>query len=162
MIRAMTEADFKAFWPTFSAVIKAQETYAYRADMTQEQAYEIWCMLPAKTYVFEEEGEVLATYYLKANAMGPGDHVCNCGYMVSEKARGKGLARKLCEHSQQVARNLGFTGMQFNAVVSTNRVAVQLWQKLGYDIIGTVPNAYRHGRLGKVDCLIMYKDISQD
>ena len=159
MIREMTRADFEAFWPTFSSVVRAQETYAYRPDMTLEEAYQIWCQLPTKTYVWEEGGQILGSYYLKANAMGPGDHICNCGYMVSEAARGKGLATKLCEHSQSVARDLGFQGMQFNAVVSTNDVAVALWQKLGFSILGTVPNAYRHGKLGLVSCHIMYKSL---
>ncbi|SBS30495.1 Acetyltransferase (GNAT) family protein [Marinomonas aquimarina] len=160
MIREMTRADFEAFWPTFSAVIKAQETYAYRSDMTLDEAYQIWCELPAKTYVWQEGDQILGSYYLKANAMGPGDHICNCGYMVSEQARGQGLATKLCQHSQDIARELGFQAMQFNAVVSSNEVAVKLWQKLGFSILGTVPNAYRHGRLGLVDCHIMYKSLA--
>ena len=96
-------------------------------------------------------------YYLKANAGGPGDHVSNCGYMVSEAARGRGVARLMCEHSQQVARERGFLAMQFNSVVSTNEVAVALWQKLGFEIVGRLPRAYRHARLGFVDSLVMFK-----
>lgn len=157
MFREITKSDFESFWPTFSEVIRAQETYAFDPDMTLEQAYHTWCEAPLRTYVFVENGVILGSYYLKPNAMGPGDHVCNCGYMVANEARGRGVARKMCEHSQQVAAELGFEAMQFNSVVSTNEVAVELWQKLGFDIIGTVPKAYRHGRLGYVDSLIMYK-----
>lgn len=120
MIREMTRSDFESFWPTFSAVIQAQETYAFDADMTLEQAYHLWCELPLKTYVWEEQGVILGSYYLKANAMGPSRHICNCGYMVAEAARGRGIARALCEHSQRVAVELGFKAMQFNSVVSTN------------------------------------------
>ncbi len=157
MFREITKSDFELFWPTFSAVIQAQETYAFDPDMTLEQAYHVWCEAPQKTYVFVENDVVLGSYYIKPNAMGPGSHVCNCGYMVASEARGKGIARKMCEHSQQEAIKLGFEAMQFNSVVSTNEVAVQLWEKLGFGIIGTIPNAYKHGRLGYVDSYVMYK-----
>lgn len=159
MIKEMTKVEFEDFWPSFRAIIQAQETYAFDPGLTFEQAYEIWCEAPLKAYAFIENDKVLGTYYLKANGMGPSNHICNCGYMVSEKARGKGLAKLLCEHSQNTAIKLGFTAMQFNSVVSSNQVAVQLWKKLGFSIIGTIPQAYRHGQLGYVDSFIMHKPL---
>lgn len=157
MIREITKADFESFWPTFSEIIQAQETYAFDPDMTPEQAFTLWCEVPVKTFVFVENDVVLGSYYVKPNAMGPGNHICNCGYMVSSEARGKGIARLMCEHSQKIALTLGFDAMQFNSVVSTNKVAVTLWEKLGFNIIGTIPKAYRHAQSGLVDCYIMYK-----
>ncbi|MCE6982080.1 GNAT family N-acetyltransferase, partial [Pseudomonas frederiksbergensis] len=97
----------------------------------------------------------------KANAAGPSNHVSNCGYMVCDAARGRGVARLMCEHSQQLARELGFLAMQFNSVVSSNEVAVALWQKLGFAIVGRLPKAYRHARLGLVDSLVMYKWLEE-
>lgn len=157
MIKEATKSDFELFWSTFSAVIKAQETYAIPPEMTLEQAFTLWCELPLKAYVYVEHDVVLGTYYIKPNAMGPSRHICNCGYMVSSEARGKGIARLMCEHSQKMAVELGFEAMQFNNVVSTNEVAVKLWQKLGFNIIGTIPKAYKHANLGLVDSYIMYK-----
>ncbi|MGF1908605.1 GNAT family N-acetyltransferase [Vibrio kasasachensis] len=157
MIREITKSDFESFWSTFSMVIEAQETYAFDPDMTMEQAFNLWCEVPLKAYAFVENGVVLGSYYLKQNAMGPSSHICNCGYMVSSEARGKGVARQMCEHSQQKAIELGFEAMQFNSVVSTNDIAVRLWEKLGFSIIGTIPKAYKHGRLGYVDSYVMYK-----
>lgn len=157
MIREITPSDFDAFWPTFSQVIQAQETYAFDPNMSKEQAYALWCELPLKTFVYVEGDEVLGSYYLKSNGMGPSSHICNCGYMVSSRARGKGIARLMCEHSQRIAIELGFEAMQFNSVVSTNEAAVGLWKKLGFNIIGTIPKAYKHGKLGLVDSYIMYK-----
>lgn len=157
MIREMSKSDFESFWPTFSAVIQAQETYAFDPNMTLGEAFSLWCELPLKAYVYVENDVVLGTYYIKPNAMGPSNHICNCGYMVSSEARGKGIARLLCEHSQKTAIELGFDAMQFNSVVSTNEVAVRLWGKLGFNIIGTIPKAYRHAQLGLVDSYVMYK-----
>lgn len=166
MIRIMTEHDFEQFWPTFESIIKAQETYAFEPDMTQVDAYEIWCELPIKTFVYVEgesgNEQILGSYYLKANAAGPSKHIANCGYMVSSSARGKGIAAKMCEHSQQQALAHGFKAMQFNSVVSTNTTAVALWKRLGFEVIGVIPKAYQHPKLGMVDCLIMYKWLADD
>ena len=162
MIKAMARADFAAFWPSFKAIIQAQQSYAFEPDMNFEQAYQLWCEQPLLTYVFEQKGEILGSYYLKANAMGPGKHICNCGYMVSEAARGQGIARQMCEHSQIEAQKHGFTAMQFNSVVSSNHAAVRLWHKLGFTTIGTIPKGYQHPQLGLVDSYIMYKQLSAE
>ncbi|WP_417760355.1 GNAT family N-acetyltransferase [Shewanella sp.] len=162
MIYPLTRELFSQFWPTFKAIAQAQQTYAYAADITEAEAYHLWCEIPQLSFAWVEHGEVLGCYYLKANAMGPGDHVCNCGYMVSAAARGKGIARQLCLHSQQQALAAGFSAMQFNCVVSTNEVAVTLWQKLGFAIVGTLPKAYRHSDLGLLDCYVMFKTLHQD
>ncbi|WP_120511885.1 GNAT family N-acetyltransferase [Photobacterium salinisoli] len=162
MIREMDAADFEQFWPEFRRIIQAQETYAFDPEMSREQAYTLWGEMPLKTFVCVEGDIVLGSYYLKANAMGPGNHVCNCGYMVTKAARGKGVARAMCEHSQRVALEQGFSAMQFNSVVSTNEVAVKLWQKLGFQIVGTLPGAYRHKTQGLVDCYVMYKQLNDE
>lgn len=156
-IRPMTPEDFEHFWPTFQAVVAARQTYAYDPALTKEQARELWLGYPLHTLVAEEDGVLLGSYYLKANAAGPGSHVCNCGYMVTEAARGRGVARLMCEHSQQLARDSGFLAMQFNSVVASNEVAVALWNKLGFETVGRLPKAYRHAQLGLVDCLVMFK-----
>lgn len=98
-IRKASKEDFDEIWPIFHEVVSAGETYAYPRDTSKEQALKIWIDTPRLTYVFEEDGKVLGTYYLKTNQLGPGDHVCNCGYMVSASARGRGFATIMCEHS---------------------------------------------------------------
>lgn len=124
---------------------------------TKEQAFEIWAEAPRKTCVFEEEGRIVGTYFLKTNQAGPGSHVCNCGYMVSSSASGRGLATAMCEHSQKVAMARGYKAMQFNFVASSNQGAGRLWGKLGFATVGRLPNAFNHPALGYVDALVMYK-----
>ncbi|WDY56050.1 GNAT family N-acetyltransferase [Pseudomonas sp. PSKL.D1] len=161
-IRPMTPDDFERFWPTFQAVAQARQTYAYDPALSYEQARHVWLELPLHTLVAEADGELLGSYYLKANAAGPGAHVGNCGYMVCEAARGQGVARLMCEHSQKLARQEGFLALQFNSVVASNEVAVALWQKLGFETVGRLPKAYRHATLGLVDCLVMYKWLADE
>lgn len=156
-IREAKKEDWDSIWPIFHEIVKAGETYAYEIATTKVQAETIWLELPRKTFVFDEGGEVLGTYYLKTNQAGPGNHVCNCGYMVSSKARGRGLATTMCEHSQQVAQELGYKAMQFNFVASSNEGAVRLWSKLGFETVGRLPKAFNHPSKGYVDALVMYK-----
>jgi len=156
-IRLAEQKDFARIWPIFHDIVKLGDTYAYPMDTSQEAAERIWLEQPRQTYVFEENGEILGTYYIKTNQAGPGDHVCNCGYMVSSQARGRGLATAMCEHSQQVAKALGYKAMQFNFVASSNEGAVRLWNKLGFETVGRLPKAFNHPAKGYVDALVMYK-----
>ena len=156
-IREATAADFEKIWPIFQAIASAGDTYAYPTDVTKTEAKRLWMELPRKTFVAEDDGELLGTYYIKTNQAGPGDHVCNCGYMVATAARGRGIATAMCQHSQSVALELGYQAMQFNFVASTNEGAVRLWRKLGFDIVGRLPGAFMHPSQGKVDALVMYK-----
>lgn len=156
-IREATDADFDQIWPIFHEIVSAGETYAYNRNTSKEQAKSIWLNYPRKTFVFEEDGVILGTYFIKTNQDGPGDHVCNCGYMVSSTARGRGMATRMCEHSQSVARELGYKAMQFNFVAASNEGAVRLWDKLGFETVGRLPKAFNHPDLGYVDALIMYK-----
>ncbi len=156
-IRQANENDFDQIWPIFREIAAAGDTYAYPTDISEDEAMDVWLRLPRETYVFEEAGQILGTYYLKTNQAGPGNHVCNCGYMVSSSARGRGLATAMCEHSQTIARGLGYRAMQFNFVAASNEGAVRLWSKLGFDTVGRLPKAFKHPALGYVDALVMYK-----
>jgi ribosomal protein S18 acetylase RimI-like enzyme len=160
-IRLYKDNDWPSVWSILEPVFRAGETYAFPRDISEEEAHKIWVSAPKATYVaVDQEGIILGTYYIKPNQPGPGDHVCNCGYIVAESARGQGIASKMCEHSQREAIAQGFQAMQFNLVVSTNEGAVRLWKKLGFDVIGTIPQAFCHPQHGCVDAFVMYRRLS--
>lgn len=152
----MTEGDFKEFWPIFKDIVEARETYAFDPDISYSEAIALWLHTTDVAFVAKDV-EILGSYFIKKNASGPGSHVSNCGYMVAPFARGKGVAREMCIHSQQQALNLGYSAMQFNSVVSSNRVAIELWKKLGFTITGTIPKGYKHRKFGFIDTYIMHK-----
>ncbi|MGI9237962.1 MAG: GNAT family N-acetyltransferase [Woeseiaceae bacterium] len=156
-IRIATESDIESIWPIFEEVVSSGDTYAYKRDTSKEDALKIWLQTPRATYVVEDSGEVVGTYYIKTNQAGPGGHVCNCGYMVSSKARGQGLATLMCEHSQKIAIEMGYLAMQFNFVAASNEGAIRLWSKLGFDTVGRIPKSFNHPSKGFVDALVMFK-----
>ena len=161
-IREASVRDFESIWPIFNEIVSVGDTYGYPPDTTRDEALEIWMRLPRKTFVAQEDDQVLGTYYIKTNQGGPGSHVCNCGYMVAESARGKGVATAMCEHSQAIAREMGYKAMQFNFVASTNKGATRLWLKLGYEIVGRLPKAFNHTTESYVDALVMYKWLCEE
>lgn len=160
-IRVVGENDFEKIWPILREIIREGKTYEYPVDMNKEEVFHTWMEKPDQTYLVEKNGEVLGTYYIKANHSGQGNHVCNCGYMVAPNARGKGIGTILCKHSQQEAVNLGYRAMQFNFVASSNLKAVNLWLKLGYKIVGRLPEAFNHPEKGFVDAYVMYKLLNK-
>jgi RimJ/RimL family protein N-acetyltransferase len=160
-IRLYEEGDWPVIWRFIEPVFRAGETYAFSRDISEQEARKIWISTPKATYVaVDQEGTILGTYYIKPNQPGLGNHICNCGYIVAESARGQGIASRMCEHSQREAIAQGFRAMQFNLVVSTNEGAVRLWKRHGFEVIGTVPQAFRHPLYGYVDAFIMYKHLS--
>jgi L-amino acid N-acyltransferase YncA len=157
-IRPATESDFNAMWTIFQAHAAEGETYAQDAGTSREETYDYWFVPEASTYVaVRGEDRLLGMYKLQPNYVGRGAHVANASYMVSPNAQGVGVGHLLGEHSIGEARRQGYLAMQFNFVVSTNNPAIHLWKRLGFSIVGTLPKAYRHRRLGYVDAYVMYK-----
>ncbi|UYM05124.1 GNAT family N-acetyltransferase [Solicola gregarius] len=157
-IRDYDDADWDSFWPIFREITAAQETYPYDPNWTSEQAKDVWTS-PDHVVVAEEDGAVLGSAGMGANRPGPGAHVATASFMVGSAARGRGVGRALGEYVVGWARELGYAAMQFNAVVETNDAAVHLWQDLGFEIIGTVPEAYEHARHGRVGLHVMYRRL---
>ncbi len=159
-IRLAGPDDFDQIWPLLREVFRAGDTYAVDPDISRDAAFTYWMGQAKATYVAEDAGRVVGTYYIKTNQAGGGAHVCNCGYIVSADARGQGIAGQLCIHSQSAAAALGFRAMQFNFVLSSNESAVRLWQKLGFATVGTLPDAFQHSQFGMVDAFVMHKKLS--
>ena len=159
IIRKARDVDDNAIWSVLEPVLRDGATYTLPRDMSRADALAYWRRPDHQTFVAEDNGKIIGTYYLRTNQAGPGDHVCNCGYVVSAAASGKGVAGLMNAHSQDIAKKSGYRAMQYNAVVATNVRAVTLWQRCGFDIIGTLPGAFYHPRDGYVDALIMYKTL---
>lgn len=159
IIQAAHTDDSADIWDIVEPVIRAGETYALPRDMSRQEALAYFMGGDRETYVAVDESQLIGLYYLRANQQGGGSHVANCGYVVSEKASGRGVARMMCEHSLDRARARGFRAMQFNLVVSTNTRAVHLWMGMGFAVVGTLPKAFCHPRHGDVDALVMFRGL---
>ena len=159
-IHLATDDDKDSIWAILEPMIRRGETYPLPRDMNKSQALEFWFASGHETFVWQDGGAILGTYFLRANQRGGGSHVANCGYVTATGAEGRGIARAMCQHSLQRARERGFRAMQFNFVVNTNERAVRLWQSLGFEVVGRLPGAFHHPERGFVDALVMYQKLS--
>lgn len=158
-IRLATNADFPEIWRIFKSVIASETTYVNRYDTTEKEARAKWMEPKAQTFVAEINQKIVGAYLIKPNQTDLGSHIANASYIVDESTRGQGVGKTLALHSIATAKNLGYRAMQFNFVVSTNFAAVNLWQSVGFKIIGTIPKAFKHSSLGYVDAYIMFQDL---
>ena len=158
-VRRAERSDGDAIWSILEPVIRAGDTYTLPSEMSREDALAYWFSDGHETFVAEEDGLVLGTYYLRANQRGGGSHVANCGYTTASAATGRGVARAMCAHSLERARERRFRAMQFNFVVSSNERAVRLWESFGFATVGCLPKAFLHPRLGYVDAFVMYREL---
>jgi ribosomal protein S18 acetylase RimI-like enzyme len=158
-IRPAKPADDDAIWAILQPTFRAGETYPVAREVSRAEALAYWRNAGHAVFVAEDAGQIVGTYYLRANTLGGGAHVANCGYIVAPEAMRRGVARAMCEHSLRLARSRGFTAMQFNFVISSNTRAVMLWQRCGFEIVGTLPAAFKHPTRGLVDAYVMYRKL---
>jgi L-amino acid N-acyltransferase YncA len=151
--------DADSVWAILEPTIRAGETYTLPREMPRAEALDYWFAPRHEVFLAEENTRALGTYFLQPNQQGGGSHVANCGYVTAPWATGRGVARAMCAHSLDRARERGFTAMQFNFVVSTNERAVALWQSFGFEIVGRLPGAFHHPAAGYVDALVMYRSL---
>jgi len=156
-IRPATLADVDDIWRIFHAVVAAGDTYTFPPDSPRTNAVDYFLGPGMTTWVIEDGHRVIGVYKLIANGIGLGAHVANASFMVDPAAQRKGVGRAMGEHCLEQARRAGYQAMQFNFVVSTNTAAVELWRKLGFQIVGTLPKAFNHATLGYVDAYVMHR-----
>jgi ribosomal protein S18 acetylase RimI-like enzyme len=157
-IRPANLGDADPIWSILEPVLRAGETYTLPQDISREEALAYW-FAPGHQVFVAEDGELVGTYFLRANQRGGGSHVANCGYVTAIYATGRGIARAMCLHSKEQAKREGFRAMQFNFVVSTNERAVTLWLSLGFEVLGTLPKVFAHPQRGLVDALVMFCEL---
>ena len=158
-IRKASPKDHDAIWEIIQPIIAKGDTYAFHPHTSREDMLALWCGKDKHTYVAQRAGKIVGTFMLKDNHPGLGSHVANAGYMTHPDEYGKGIGRTMAEFSLVEAKRLGYTDMQFNLVVKSNVRAVKLWQHLGFEIIGEIPNAFQHAEQGLVNAYIMWRRL---
>lgn len=159
-IREAAPSDWAAVWPFWERIVADGETYAYPLGLSSASARALWYEPPpGRTVVALVDGAVVGSAKMGPNRPGRGSHVATASFMVDPAARGAGVGRALGEHALAWATEAGYRGMQFNAVVETNAAAVRLWTSLGFEVVGTVPEAFDSARHGYVGLLVMYRRL---
>jgi GNAT superfamily N-acetyltransferase len=161
LIRQFTEPDWPEVWEIVRSVVRAADTFTYDPAMTERDARATWLEPPpGETVVALDGDEVLGTAKVGTNRPGPGSHVATASFMVAPVSRGQGVGTALCRFALSWARQRGYAGMQFNAVAESNKSAVDLYRREGFEVVGTVPGAFAHPVHGRVGLHVMYADLT--
>lgn len=159
-IRPAASKDHDAIWGLLEPVFRAGDTYAIDPDISRDAALAFWTGPHHSVFLAKVAKDILGTYFMRPNQGGGGRHVCNCGYVTSSAAQGKGIARAMMTHSFSEARRQGYRAMQYNFVVETNSRAIDIWTRAGFETVGRLPKAFIHPTKGYVDALVMTKDLT--
>ncbi len=158
-IRKAEPSDFDKIWEIIKEVISTGDTYLFDPSSSKEKMLAYWCSADKHSYVAIHDDEIAGTFIMKDNQPDLGSHIANASYMTAVSASGKGVGKAMGEFSLREAKRLGYSAMQFNIVVKSNERAVKLWQKLGFDIIGEIPDAFNHKQNGLTNAYIMYRKL---
>jgi ribosomal protein S18 acetylase RimI-like enzyme len=156
VIRESNTEDHDDVWSIIKSVIAGGDTYVFDPNSTREKMIKFWFAPDKHTYVATDNNKIVGSFFIKDNQPDLGSHIANAGYMTSPEARGKGIGKAMGEFSLVEARRIGYKAMQFNIVIASNTAAVALWKKIGFDIIGEIPEAFNHKKLGITNAYIMY------
>ena len=148
-------------WSIFQAVVATGDTLPFSSATSDGFFRAQWLGDSGQSFVALLGTTLVGMYKFGANLPGLGSHVASATYLVDPQSQGTGIGRAMVLHSLAQAERAGFSAMQFNYVVATNKAAVCLYEKLGFSIVGTLPRAFRHQHLGLVDAHVMHRFLEQ-
>ena len=156
--------ELDQLWSIFRHVVGQGDTFAFAPSSSFATFLENWMAYEPLVAVkghgaSREDRRVLGTYILKPNQPGLGDHVATAALMLCPTCQTPGLARMFGQHILATAKERNYTAIQFNYVVDTDETALRLWKGLGCQVLGTVPNGFRHARQGLTDVHILYRSL---
>jgi DNA-binding MarR family transcriptional regulator/L-amino acid N-acyltransferase YncA len=153
--------DENGFYEVYKEVVDSGTYFPFEDDSIEE-FHRLFFSRTLQVYVCRSESEVIGGFYLRMNSIGRAKHIANAAYMIKSSHRGQGIGSLLVKASLQLAKRLGFQTMQFNLVLSQNTPATRLYQKLGFNIIGTIPEAICNPDGSYQDGYIMYRKLTED
>ena len=158
-IRTATTQDFGQVWDIIKQVISTGDTYVFAPDSGKEKMLAYWCGDDKHTYVVTIDEKIIGTFFIKDNFPDLGSHVANASFMTLPSVSGQGIGTAMGKYSLNEARRLGYKAMQFNIVVKNNEGAIRLWKKLGFEIVGEIPDAFNHSQNGLINAYIMWRRL---
>jgi len=131
-------------------------------DMFDTDSFKDYLLQQSKVTCMYENNTLLGYYIIHPNNIGRCSHVANASYVMLKESRGKHLGKVLVKQSLIDAYNLGFKGMQYNAVVANNEKALHIYDSLGFTRVGIIPKGFLLKNGTYSDMYVMYKGLKKE
>lgn len=141
-VRPWEPADLPAMTAIWNEVVRDGRAFPQIEPLADQDEAAAFFASQTRAAVAVEDGAVLGLSILHPNNVGRCGHIANASYAVASEARGRGVGRALVTDSLAALAPCGFRGLQFNAVVASNRGAIALYESLGFTRVGTVPEGF--------------------
>lgn len=158
-LQLFEQKDEEELYEIFREVVDSGSQFPYECNSIAEFHRQFFSPHTQVYVSHSPKGEVVGGFYLRANFSGRSNHIANAAYMIRNTYRGKGIGSLLIKASLHFAKNLGFQAMQFNMVLSQNTGAVKLYEKFGFTIAATLPQAIRNPDGSYQDGYVMYRKL---
>jgi ribosomal protein S18 acetylase RimI-like enzyme len=161
IIREFTENDIDTMILIWNEVVDGGIAFPQIDTLSKNEAITFFAE-QSFTGVAEniESGEILGLYILHPNNIGRCGHISNASYAVTSSARGLHIGEQLVKHSLAKGKELGFTLLQFNAVVKTNIHAIHLYERLGFVKLGIIPKGFLMKDNSYEDIVLFYHELN--
>lgn len=159
VLEPFAQKDEDGLYEIFQDVVNSGTQFPYECSSTQEFHRQFFNPQGQVFVCRSQTDEVIGGFYMKSNFCGRSNHIANAAYMMRDTYRGKGIGSLLVKASLHLAKDLGFNAMQFNMVLSQNTTAIKLYQKIGFKIIGTIPQGVRNPDGSYQDGYIMHRNL---
>lgn len=159
ILTRFAQKDEQPLYEIFKEVVDSGVEFPYESNSIQEFHRQFFAPGSEVYVCHASDGEVVGGFTLSANFPGRSRHIANAAYMIKSSYRGQGIGTWLVKASLKIAKTLGFRAMQFNMVLSGNEAANKLYAKLGFQTIGTVPEAVRNPDGSYQDGHILYRKL---
>lgn len=156
-----SQEDESGLYEIFRDVVDSGSQFPYECSSVQE-FYRQFFAPTSEVYVCRSATEVVGGFFVRSNFPGRSSHIANAAYMIKSFYRGQGIGTLLINASLEIAKAMGFQAMQFNMVLSQNGAATKLYQKLGFNIIGTIPEAIRNPDGSYQDGYVLHRKLKGD
>lgn len=159
-VREYRESDLPAMIRIWNEVVESGDAFPQEEPLTPETG-KMFFAGQTRSAVAENSatGGIMGLYILHPNNIGRCGHICNASYAVSSGSRGLHVGEKLVLDCMKQAVRLGFSVMQFNAVVAENVHARHLYERLGFSCLGVIPGGFRRKDGTFADICLYYRTL---
>ena len=158
-IRDLEMTDMTNVISLWNEIIAEGNSFPEDTILSEEEGIEFFATQSAIGVAEDVSGALRGLYVLRSCGIGRCGHIGTASVAVSSTARGIHIGEKLLKDCMDKAREHGFKILELKDVREENMVANHLFTKLGFRLIGSIPNGFRNKDGSYSNTMIYYCEL---